>query len=118
MIEGIKPLRLAHPSSNIPTAARTGSSRPHIGDSPPRNDAERDEHFENKWREVFHQYVATRNQELIEKAKEACMKAKHNIEEAAAEREYLIRNQAHLDQQLLMGQAEHHCTEVNIFFDY
>ena len=40
------------------------------------------------------------------------MKAKHNIEEAAAEREYLIRNQAHLDQQLLMGQAEHHCTEV------
>ena len=40
------------------------------------------------------------------------MKAEHHIEEAAAEQEYLIRNQAHLDQQLLMGQAEHHCTEV------
>ena len=46
------------------------------------------------------------------------MKAKNNIEEAAAEREYLIGNQAHLDQQLLMGQAEHHCTEVKKKNDY
>ena len=40
------------------------------------------------------------------------MEFKTNIEEAATEIEFLIRNQAHLDQQLLMGQAEHHCTEV------
>ena len=40
------------------------------------------------------------------------MKVKNNMDEAAAEREFLIRNQAHLDQQLLLGQAEHHCTEV------
>ena len=106
------PQIVPHTSPNIPAAASTGSTRPHIGDSPPRDDAARDEHFENKWREVFCQYAATHDKEIIQQTKAACMKAKHNMEEATAEREFLIRNQAHLDQQLLMGQADHHCTEV------
>ena len=78
-----------HSSPNIPwqAAASTGSERPHIGDSPPRNDAARDEHFKQKWREVFCQYAATHDKEIIEKTKAACMKVKNNMEEAAAERE-------------------------------
>ena len=75
-----------HTSPTIPAAASTGSTRPHIGDSPPRDDAARDEHFKNKWREVFCQYVATHGKEIIEKTKAVCMGVKSNMEEAAAER--------------------------------
>ena len=48
----------------------------------------------------------------MEKAKSGCLQYKQNVDEAAAEREFLIQNQAHLDQQLLLGQAEHHCEEI------
>ena len=101
-----------HPSPNIPNATSTGSSRPHTGDTPPRDDDETDKIYKEKWRQVFCKYAADQHREAIEKTKDALLKATHNIEEAAATREYLIRNQAQLDQQALLGQAEFHCTEV------
>ena len=101
--EGQTSQMLPHPSPNIPNATSTGDSRPHIGDSPPRDDAERDKIYHATWRQVFCEYADVRNREIIEKAIEALAIATHNIEEAAAEREYLIRNQAHLEKQALLG---------------
>jgi len=102
---------LPHPSPN-PTAFSTGDSRTHIGDSPPRNDADIDRHFHAKWREVFCNFAGVRQREIIDKDKERLEKRTTNIEEAAAEREYLIRNQAHLEEQALLGQAQSLCTAV------
>ena len=100
------------PPSPSPTAFSTGESRTHIGDSPPGNDSDRDQHFYHKWREVFCTCAGDRLSEVIEKAKDELQKRTTNIEEAAAEREYLIRNQAHLDKQALLGQAQSLCTAV------
>ena len=50
-----------HPSPNIPNAASTGGSRPHIGDSPPRDDDAKDRFFKEKWRQVFCQYAVVRD---------------------------------------------------------
>ena len=61
------PQNVQHSWPTVPAAASTGSQRPHISDSPPRDDKARDQHFHNKWREVFCQYAATHDKEIIEK---------------------------------------------------
>ena len=48
----------------------------------------------------------------MEKARDGCLQYKQGVDDAADEREFLIRNQAHLHQQLFLGQAEHHCEEI------
>ena len=74
---------IPHPSPN-PTAFSTGESRTHIGDSPPRSDA--DQHYYHKWREVFCTYAGDKLSEVIEKAKDELQRRTTNMEEAAADR--------------------------------
>ena len=71
---GQTPQIVPHPSPNIPNATSTGSSRPHIGDSPPRDGDEKDKMYKEKWRHVFCKYAADQNREVIENTKDALLK--------------------------------------------
>ena len=74
---GQTPQIVPHPSPNIPNATSTGGSRPHIGDSPPRDDDAKDRLYKEKWRQVFCQYAVDRDREVIEKTKRGLFKS-HN----------------------------------------
>ena len=65
-----------------------------------------------KWRTVFCEYAATKNNEIMEKAKAAWMQYKQNQDDTSDEIEFLIRNQSEIDRLLLLGRAEHHCAEI------
>ena len=87
------------PRSHVParedkTSHGTG---PHIGDSPPKNVSAREQELFNKWRNTFCEYAATRNEEIMERARAACEKYKVGVDEAADEREFLIRNQSEIE---------------------
>lgn len=49
---------------------------------------------------------------MVEATIAKCKRYRLGVDEAADEKEFLIRNQADLDRQLLFGQVEHHCDEV------
>ena len=65
-----------------------------------------------KWREVFCEYAKTRDKQIIEKAKAAFSQMKQSVAEAAEEHVYLIRIQAEIDKNALVGQAQVHVAGV------
>ena len=68
--------------------------------------------YKVKRRAVFCEYAKTRDQAIIEKARAAFIHIKQSVAEAAEEHAYILRMQAEIDRNAIVGQAQYHVAGV------